>query len=64
MLKSLTFYLQETEVSTFDMPNSLYPDLLATESTLKEKGQPLTTIEEYANNFISLIKNIIPIQQF
>ena len=61
-MKSLILYLQETEISTFDMPNSLYPDLLATDSTSKEKDQPLTTIEEYANIFISLIKNIIPTQ--
>ena len=64
MMKSLILYLQETEISTFDMPNSLYPDLLATDSTSKEKDQPLATIEEYANIFISLMKNIIPTQTF
>ena len=61
---SLTLYLQETEVSNFDMPKSLYPDLLATDSTSKEKDQPLAIIKEYANTFISLIENIIPTQTF
>ena len=63
-MDSLTLLLQEAEVSTVDTPNSFYPDLLATDSTSKEKDQPMATIEEYGNTFISLISNVIPTQTF
>ena len=63
-LDSLILLFQETEVSTVDTSNSFYPDLLATDSTSKENDQPLATIEEYGNTFISLISNVIPTQTF
>ena len=50
--------------SNSEMPNSSYPDLLANDTTSKEKGQPLSTIEEYGNTFISLISNVLPTQTF
>ena len=56
--------MQETEVSVLDTPNSLHPNLVATESTSKEKDQSLATIEEYGNTLISLIRNLIPTQMF
>ena len=43
--------------------NSLYPDLLASNSTSREKDEPLSTIEEYGKTCINLTSNIIPTQK-
>ena len=50
--------------SNSEMPNSSYPNLLANDTTSKEKGQPFSTIEKYGNTFISLISNVLPTQTF
>ena len=39
--------MQESEASIDDTMNSLYPDLLASDSTSREMDEPLSTIEEY-----------------
>ena len=43
--------MPETDLSTADLPNSFYLDILATDSTPKEKYQPFATIED-SNNVV------------
>ena len=56
--------MQGNEVLIDETMNSLYPDLLASDSTSREKYEPLSTIEEYGKTCINLTSNIIPTQKF